>query len=119
MRLHEYARLDAVGLHDLLVAGEVTAAEVEVVARRALDAADAAVNGLAAPTLPRALDHAADGPLGGVPFFIKDSGPMANGVPFFLGSRSLGDGVVARHDSDLMTRFRAAGLVTLARCGSP
>jgi len=47
-----------------------------------------------------------------VPFLIKDSGPMAEGVPFFCGSRSL-EGVVAQHDTDLMTRFRAAGLVTL------
>ena len=38
---------------------------------------------------------------------------MAEGVPFFIGSRSLDGRSVARHDSDLMTRFRAAGLVTL------
>ena len=33
-------------------------------------------------------------------------------MPFGIGSRSL-EGIRARHDSDLMTRFRAAGLVTL------
>ncbi len=33
-------------------------------------------------------------------------------MPFAIGSRSL-QGVRARHDSDLMTRFRAAGLATL------
>jgi Asp-tRNA(Asn)/Glu-tRNA(Gln) amidotransferase A subunit family amidase len=59
-----------------------------------------------------ALDHAEDGPLAGVPFLIKDSGPMAEGVPFSLGSRAI-RGAVARHDTDLMTRLRAAGLVTL------
>ena len=80
-------------------------------ARRSL-AADAEVNGLALPLFSAALDHAADGPLAGVPFLIKDSGPMAKGVPFGIGSRSL-EGIRARHDSDLMTRFRAAGLVTL------
>ncbi len=37
---------------------------------------------------------------------------MAEGMPFSIGSRSL-RGVVAQHDSDLMTRFRAAGLATL------
>ena len=37
---------------------------------------------------------------------------MARGVPFCVGSRSL-EGLVADHDSELMTRFRAAGLVTL------
>ena len=112
MELHDYARCDAVGLRALMGAGEVTAAEVEAAARRALDVANAAVNGLALPVFSPALDHADDGPFSGVPFLIKDSGPMAAGVPFFCGSRSL-NGVVARHDSDLMSRFRAAGLVTL------
>jgi amidase len=112
MQLHEYARYDAVGLRDLIKAGEVTADEVEGIARQALAEADAEVNGLALPVFSPALDHAGDGPLTGVPFLIKDHGPVAKGVPFFLGSRSL-PGIVYQHDSDLMTRFRAAGLVTL------
>ncbi|MEV8630857.1 amidase [Streptosporangium sp. NPDC051023] len=112
MELHEYARYDAIGLRDLIRAGEVTAAEVEAVARQALEKANAEVNGLALPPFSPALDHAADGPLTGVPFLIKDNGPVAKGVPFFCGSRSV-EGVVAQHDTDLMTRIRAAGLVTL------
>ncbi|MEU7895044.1 amidase [Nonomuraea sp. NPDC049152] len=112
MELHEYARYDAVGLRNLIRAGEVTADEVEAVARKALAVADTEVNGLASPVFAPALDHADDGPFAGVPFLIKDHGPVAKGVPFFLGSRAL-PGVVAQHDSELMTRFRAAGLVTL------
>ncbi|MEU8380240.1 amidase [Streptosporangium sp. NPDC048865] len=112
MEIYEYAKYDAVGLRELIGSGEVTAEEVEAVARRALDAANAEVNGLALPLFSPALDHAEDGPLAGVPFLIKDHGPVAEGVPFFLGSRSL-PGIVSRHDSDLMARFRAAGLVTL------
>jgi amidase len=112
MELHEYASYDAIGLRDLLRVREVTAAEIEEVAREALAAADAEVNGLALPLFSPALDYAADGPLAGVPFLIKDSGPMAHGVPFGIGSRSL-QGIRARNDSDLMTRFRAAGLATL------
>jgi amidase len=112
VELYEYAQHDAVGLRDLIAAGGVSAAEVETVARQALDMANATVNGLALPLFSPALDHAEDGPFAGVPFLLKDSGPMASGVPFFCGSRSL-KGVVAQHDHDLMTRFRAAGLVTL------
>jgi amidase len=118
MHLHEYARCDALGLRDLMQAGEVTATEVEAVARKALAAAHAELNGLAFPLFSPALDRAHDGLLAGVPFLIKDSGPMAKGVPFSIGSRSL-EGVVARHDSDLMTRFRAAGLVTLGSTTVP
>ncbi|MCC5575545.1 amidase [Microtetraspora sp. AC03309] len=112
MRIHEYAGFDAIGLRDLIKAGEVTGAEVEAVAREAIATADAVLNGLALPPFDPALGHVADGPLAGVPFLIKDHGPVAEGVPFFLGSRAL-PGILAQRDTDLMTRFRAAGLVTL------
>jgi amidase len=118
VELYEYAQHDAVGLRDLILAGEVSAAEVEAVARQALDVANAKLNGLALPVFSPALDHAEDGPFAGVPFLLKDSGPMARGVPFFCGSRSL-KGIVAQHDHDLMTRFRAAGLVTLGLTTAP
>ena len=111
VRPHEYAQHDAVGLRELMRTGAVAAAEVEHAARHALEAANAELNALAMPLFGHALEHAADGPLGGVPFLIKDV-PMARGVPFCFGSRGL-EGVVADHDSDLMLRFKAAGLVTL------
>lgn len=111
MELREYVQFDAVGLRDLIALGDA-AAEVETVAQRALELANAEVNGLALPLFSPALEHAEEGPLAGVPFLIKDSGPVAEGVPFFLGSRSL-PGIVPVHDGDLMRRFRAAGLVTL------
>ncbi|MEO3853883.1 amidase family protein [Acrocarpospora sp. B8E8] len=118
MQLHEYARYDAVGLRDLIRAGEVTADEVEAVAREAIAIANAELNGLALPPFSPALHHAADGPLAGVPFLIKDHGPVAEGVPFFLGSRAI-PGILAQRDTDLMARFRAAGLVTLGLTAVP
>ena len=112
MEPREYADHDAVGLRALITSGQVTAAEVEHAARRALETANERVNGLALPPFDPALGHADDGPLAGVPFLIKDSGPMAEGVPFSMGSRAL-VGVCAPRDTELMTRLRAAGLVTL------
>jgi hypothetical protein len=98
MELHEYVGYDAIGLRDLLRIGEVTAAEVEEVAREALTAADAELNALALPLFSPALDRVADGPLAGVPLLIKDGGPTADGVPFGIGSRSL-QGIRARYDT--------------------
>ncbi|KAA2255925.1 amidase [Solihabitans fulvus] len=118
MELHEYARCDAVGLRELIVAGEVTAAEVEAVARQALELANETVNGLALPLFEQALDYSADGPLAGVPFLIKDIGPVAKGVPFFCGSRSI-PGPLAQNDTHLMARARAAGLATLGLTTAP
>src|SRR3954462_11491127 len=118
LRPDEYAGYDAIGLRQLIAAREVTAAEVEAVARRALEAANAQVNGLAAPLFAPALEHANDGPLSGVPFLLKDFGPMAKDVPFFCGSRAV-RGIVAPRDSTLMSRVRAAGLATLGLPTAP
>jgi amidase len=118
VELHDYVSLDAVGLRELIRAREVSAAEVETVARHAVDLADAELNALTRPLFEPALEHEPDGPLAGVPFVIKDSGPFARGVSFTLGSRSI-RGAVALVDHDLMTRFRAAGLVTLGQSTAP
>jgi amidase len=114
MELKEYAALDAVGLAELIRGGEVGAGEVERVARRALAEADELVGGLAAAPFEPALEWAADGPFAGVPFLIKDV-PIAAGVGFGLGTRVIPEGVAPARDSELMRRFRRAGLVTLGR----
>jgi amidase len=96
----------------------VTPAEVESVAREALAAVNADLNALTEPPFEWALDSDPAGPLAGVPFLIKDSGPFARGVTFTLGSRSI-PSVVASVDHDLMARFRSAGLVTLGQTTAP
>src|SRR5262249_14439424 len=108
MKLDEYASLDAVGLRELIRSGAVSGAEVEEVARRALELADADLNALTMPPFEPALNHELDGPLAGVPFVIKDSGPFARGVPFALGSRSI-RGAVAPVDHDLMSMLPTFG----------
>src|SRR3954465_484930 len=118
LRPDEYAGHDAHGLRELVARRAVSTAEIEAAARSALEAANAQVNGLAAPLFAPALEHANDGPLSGVPFLIKDFGPMAKDVPFFCGSRGV-PGVRPDHDSDLMIRVRAAGLVTLGLTTAP
>ncbi|WP_431950499.1 amidase [Actinacidiphila sp. bgisy167] len=118
LELHEYAERDATGLRALIRAGEVTAGEVETVARRALEVADAELNALTLPLFDPAPAHRPDGPFAGVPFVIKDGGPFARGVPFTLGSRAL-RAAVAEADHDLMARFRGAGLVALAQSTAP
>lgn len=118
MQVNEYIGFDGVGLRELIVRREVSADEVEEAARDALDAAHTRVNGLAAPAFEPALDHDADGPLGGVPFLYKDVGPMAADVPFFGGCRAI-PGIRPERDSELMRRVRAAGLKTLGMTTTP
>ncbi len=107
MHLHEYAHCDAIGLRELMRAREVTAAEVEAVARKALAAADAELNGLAFPLFSPALDRADDGLRAGVPFLIKDSGPMAKGVPFgqVWGTTNVGVGLARTGVATFLSLF--------------
>ncbi len=119
MKVSEYVEHDAVGLADLVRRREVTAAEVAQAAAEAVDAVDAELGALVLPRFETPLEHAADGPLGGVPFLLKDLVCHAAGVPQKAGSRLLGDGVPFPYDTELMGRFRAAGLATLGVTATP
>lgn len=92
--------------------------EVEAVAGECLAKADADLNALTRPLFEPGLAHDPAGPLAGVPFVVKDSGPVARGVPFSLGSRAL-HGAAGAADQDVMARFRAAGLVALGQSTAP
>lgn len=118
MKLHEYARFDAVGLADLVARREVTPAELAATAHEAIEAVNPEVNAVV-EAWP-AEDHPAPGstPLAGVPFLIKDLAVAMAGKRVELGSR-LAAGNVAPADSFLMRRFRRAGLVTLGRTATP
>ena len=118
MDLAEYSALDAVGLSGAIRSGEVSPAEVEELARRAVAEVNTDLNALARPLFDPALTHDGSGSLAGVPFLIKDSGPFAQGVQFALGSRSI-QGVAAQADHELMVRFRAAGLVAIGQSTAP
>jgi hypothetical protein len=59
------------------------------------------------------LPYAADGPFAGIPFLIKDLILHAEGVPVGMGTRLSGEGITFPHDTDLMQRFKRAGLATL------
>lgn len=97
---------------------QVTPAEVESVARECLASVNAELNALAAPVFEPALHSDWSGILAGVPFAVKDSGPVASGVPFALGSLSI-TAARSSEDSTIMARFREAGLVTLAQTTAP
>ncbi|MFE4614047.1 amidase [Streptomyces niveus] len=118
MRVNEYVRHDAVGLAELVAAGEVTPAELESAAREAASAVHARINAVVEtwPTDDRPAPGSA--PLAGVPFLIKDIGVAMAGRRTELGSR-LAAGHVAGADSHLMRRFRRAGLVTFGRTATP
>ena len=122
MNLDEYAGFDALDLARLVREGEVTAVELQRLAVAGAEAVNAELNavieifadrrdGIEAADLP-------DGPFRGVPFFVKDLGCAEAGRTRDSGSR-LTQGYVATTDTEVMRRFRAAGLVSLGRTTTP
>jgi amidase len=118
MDIAEYAALDAVGLEACLDRGDVSAPEVLATSRRAIEAINPKINGLALALFDEPLAYDADGSFAGVPFLIKDDGPTAESVPFTLGSHHF-RGAVAPCDDGIMQRFRAAGLATIGSTAVP
>ncbi|WP_390346109.1 amidase [Variovorax boronicumulans] len=118
MNLADYSRLDATGLAECIRRKDISAAEAQQCARQAATALNPHINAMA-ELFDAPLSHDAQGPLGGVPFLIKDLVLQAEGVRCQAGSRLFGDGLPAAADSALMARFRRAGLATLGRTWTP
>ena len=119
MDLRDYATRDAVGLATLVRSGEVSAAEVEDAARRAIDAVDPALGATVGRLVEPALEASGDGPLAGVPFAMKEVGAHLAGQVTQLGSRWAGGGVTGAADTHFGQRIRAAGLRVIARTRAP
>ncbi|MEI8200818.1 MAG: amidase [Eubacteriales bacterium] len=59
-----------------------------------------------------------DGPFQGVPFLLKDIGNPFAGEPFCSGSKFLKDNI-PDHDSELVKRYKAAGLIVVGKTNTP
>lgn len=117
MKLAEYVRLDAVGLKELLDGGELAPDELRETALRAIEAVEPRINALVGAPFTDTGSANPDGPLGGIPFAVKDT-LFVRGRPVAFGSR-LGAGLVAPVSATLAERFAASGLVTLGRTACP
>jgi amidase len=118
----EYDRYDALGLAGLIRDKEVSAAELLETAIARVEAGNPRLNVVVHKLYDRARASIAaglpQGPLAGVPFMLKDLGAMQKGVPTSFGSRFF-DGFVAEIDATITERYRAAGLIVLARTATP
>ncbi len=120
MNRYEYLSLDAVGLAAGIRQGDFKATEVVDAAIRQIESLNPTLNAVTHKTYDRARRAAAEatGPLAGVPMLIKDLGQRVAGSPMTMGSRMLANHV-ADHDSNLVTRYRQAGMVILGLTNVP
>ena len=118
----EYDRYDALGLAGLVRDKEISAAELLETAIARAEAGNERLNFIAHRLYDAAREAVAKGlprgPFTGVPFMLKDLGATQKGVPTSSGSRFF-DGYVATVDATITERYRAAGLVVLARTTTP
>jgi amidase len=118
----EYARHDALGLAELVRTRQVSAAELVETAIAHIEAINPRLNAVIHSMYDHARAVAAKplppGPFAGVPFLVKDLVSEVAGVPFSAGSHAV-HGYVPDHDSHLMERFRAAGLILVGKTNTP
>lgn len=122
MNLTEFAKIDGLGLAELVKKQEVTPKELMECSLRIIEQLNPQLNAVVSVLEEQALIEIEkglpDGPFKGVPFLIKESHAMAKGVPVHMGSR-LAQGTTASADSELMSRFRKAGFVTIGTTTTP
>ncbi len=117
----DYDDYDALGLANLVEKKEVTSAELveECIARiEQVNPRINAVNHTLYPQARAAAKQPVEGPFTGVPFLLKDLHQTIEGTPTRGGSRFY-EGWIASEDSELYKRWRAAGLITVARTTTP
>ncbi len=113
---------DGIALAALVRAGELHPAElVEAVIER-IDALNPSLGCVVAPMYDEARRVAGEplpaGPLAGVPFLLKDLLGAYAGAPLRSGCRFYRDHVPSAH-SELVQRYRAAGLIVVAKTATP
>jgi amidase len=122
MPMSDYASHDGLGLAELVRRGQVTPLELCEEALARIARVDPALHAVTARLDEKARAQARaplpEGPFRGVPFALKDLLADLAGTPLTSGSRFERQRV-CQHDSELVRRYRAAGLVFVARTASP
>ncbi len=127
MRHDEYLSHDATALAALVARGEVTPHELLTLAEAQASRVQPLLNAMLRPLPELAqaqlarlaqLGPSATGPLGGVPFLVKDSVLDVAGVPTTYGSRSM-QRVVPQVHAFALQRLLDAGLVIFGKTNTP
>ncbi len=120
--LHDLASLDATAQAELVRRKEVKPIELVDAAIERIERLNPKLNAVVTPMYDLARQAARgslpDGPFRGVPFLLKDLLASFAGVRMTSGSRFLRE-FVPDHDSELVARFKRAGLVVVGKTNTP
>jgi len=114
--------LDATAQADLVRKGEVASIELVEAAIARIERLNPALNAVVTPMYDLAREAASgsvpEGPFAGVPFLLKDFLAECAGVRFTEGSAFLKN-FVPDEDSELVKRFKRAGLIIVGKTNTP
>ena len=118
----ELKYLDATALAELVQKKEVQPLELLESAIERVERLNPVLNAVVTPMYDLAREAAKSkiprGPFTGVPFLLKDILASYGGVRMTLGARAL-SGYVPAYDSELVRRYKKAGLITLGKTNVP
>ncbi len=122
MAIAGYSDFDAVDLARMAADGEVAPIELLEEAIERAERVNPQINAVVYPwhdhARERALGGLPEGPLRGVPFLLKDLGTLYAGQPISSGSKMFAE-TIPDHDSEMVIRYKAAGLSIFGRSTSP
>ena len=121
MAFAEYAKYDGLGLAELVAKKKVKPGELVEEAIARAERLNPKLNFVVFEAYDRARAAAKGklkGPFAGVPFFLKDILALAEGMPTRQGARFFPN-VPSDHDSVLVAKFKAAGLIPLGKTNVP
>ena len=114
--------LDATALAELVRTKEVKPIELVEAAIARIERVNPALNTVVTPMYDYAREQASgpmpDGPFAGVPFLLKDFLAECGGVRFTEGTAFLRD-YVPDEDSELVKRYKGAGLIIVGKTNTP
>jgi amidase len=119
---NDYEKYDGFGLAELVRKKEVKPSELVEEAISRIEKLNPRINAVIHKMYELARKAAdgdlPDGPFKGVPFLMKDILMAYAGVPLTNGSRFFKD-FVPDHDSELVKRFKAAGIIVVGKTNTP
>ena len=122
MHIDEYRSYDATGLAELVRRKQVSPDELLDTALAAVAAEpglNAVVNIMEDQARRAHAEGVVDGPFTGVPFLVKDLGISVAGAVTTNGCQLFADAPPATVDSELVRRYRGAGLVIFGKTNTP
>ena len=118
----DYELYDGLGLAGLVKDGSVSAAELLEAAIERVEHRNPAINAVVDRMYDQAKAAIAaglpSGPFSGVPYLLKDSGPLYAGTVTTFGSSAFRT-FIPDQDSEMVTRLKRAGLVIFGKTHSP